>query len=251
VPPIMEPRDLLELSREELLALVVKLQRQVTELRASNEALRAEIDQRTRGGTRQAAPLSKGTRVAEPKPPGLNPGSGTFRYREAPPPKAVTEPPGDVRVTRDACPACGGPLQEERVDVASWTEIPARPQPQVTPYRVWVCRCTVCGHQVRGQYLDLAAGASRGDGPPCGGAGDGCGADVALWHGPPGTQSPRGVARLDWGAADPEAPHPGGPAACCRSGGHRGCPGAGRTPGGPGWCTPMTPAGGWGASPPT
>jgi transposase len=152
----MEPRDLPELSREELLALVVELQRQITELRASHEALRAEIDQLKRGGKRQAVPFSKGTRVAEPKPPGRKPGSGTFRYREAPPPEAITAPPVDVRVTLEACPACGGPLQEERVDFAYWTEIPARPQPQVTQYRVWVCRCTVCGHQVRGQHPDLA-----------------------------------------------------------------------------------------------
>jgi transposase len=144
-----EPKDLPALSREELLALVVELQRQITELRA-------EIDQLKRGGKRQAAPFSKGTRVAEPKPPGRKPGSGTFRYREAPPPEAITEPPVDVRVTLDACPACGGPLEEERVDFAYRTEIPARPRPQVTQYRVWVCRCTVCGHMVRGQHPDLA-----------------------------------------------------------------------------------------------
>jgi transposase len=30
------------------------------------------------------------------------------------------------------------------------------PRPQVTQYRVWVCRCTVCGHQVRGQHPAVA-----------------------------------------------------------------------------------------------
>jgi transposase len=60
------------LSREDLLALVVELQRPIA-------ALRAEIDQLTRGGKRQAAPFSKGTRAAEPKSPGRKPGSGTFR----------------------------------------------------------------------------------------------------------------------------------------------------------------------------
>jgi transposase len=78
---MIEPRDLPALSREELLALVGELQRQITELRASHEALRVEIDQLKRGGKRQAAPFSKGTRVADPKPPGRKPGSGTFRYR--------------------------------------------------------------------------------------------------------------------------------------------------------------------------
>jgi len=143
------PNDLASLSREDLLALLAELQRQVVELRA-------EIEQLKRGGKRQAAPFSKGTRVADPKPPGRKPGAGPFRYREAPPPEAITEPPVDVRVILDACPACGGPLAEERVDWAYTTELPALPRPQVTPYRVWVCRCVVCGKQVRGQHPDLA-----------------------------------------------------------------------------------------------
>jgi transposase len=153
---MIEPEPLPTLSREELLALVAELQRQIAELRASNEALRAEIDQLKRAGKRQAAPFSTGTRAAEPKPPGRKPGSGTFRYREAPPPEAITAPPVDVKVTVDACPTCGGPLEEERVDFAYRTELPALPRPPVTQYRVWVCRCTVCGHQVRGQHADLA-----------------------------------------------------------------------------------------------
>jgi transposase len=44
-----------------------------------------------------------------------------------------------------------------RVDLAYTTEIPERPRPQVTQYRVWVCRCTVCGHQVRGHHPDRAS----------------------------------------------------------------------------------------------
>jgi transposase len=99
------------LSREELLAMVAELQRQIA-------ALRAEIDELKRGGKRQAAPFSKGSRVAEPKRPGRKPGAGTFRYREAPLPEAITDRPVDVQVSLDACPACGGPLAEERVDFA-------------------------------------------------------------------------------------------------------------------------------------
>jgi hypothetical protein len=61
-----------------------------------------------------------------------------------------------VQVTLDGCPICGGPLEEERVAFVYTTELPEMPRPQVTQYRVWVCRCTVCGHQVRGQHPDLA-----------------------------------------------------------------------------------------------
>jgi cell division protein FtsB len=41
---MIEPEHLLALSREDLLALVAELQRQIAELTASNEALRAEIE---------------------------------------------------------------------------------------------------------------------------------------------------------------------------------------------------------------
>jgi hypothetical protein len=62
----------------------------------------------------------------------------------------------DVKVTLDGCPTCGGPLEEERVDFVYATELPEKPRPQVTQYRVWVCRCMVCGTQVRGQHPAVA-----------------------------------------------------------------------------------------------
>ncbi len=150
------PESLTSLSREQLLALVAEQQRQIAELTATVEALRAELEELKRGGKRQAAPFSKGRRVAEPKPPGRKPGAGPFRYREAPPPEAITEPPVDVKLALEACPTCGGQLAEERVDLAYLTELPARPRPKVTQYRVWVYRCMGCGTQVRGQHPDLA-----------------------------------------------------------------------------------------------
>jgi transposase len=144
MPAMTSPPDLASLSRDDLLVLVAELQGQITELRA-------EIEQLKRGGKRQAASFSKGTRVADPKSPGRKPGAGPFRYREAPPPETMTAPPVDIRVLLEACPRCGGPLAEERVDWAYTTERPARPRPQVTPSRVWSCRCVRCGRQVRGQ----------------------------------------------------------------------------------------------------
>jgi transposase len=152
---MIEPEYLPTLSREDLLALVAALQRQLAKLTASNEALRSEVEQLKRSGKRQAAPFSKGMQETAPKRPGRKSGTGTFRYREAPPPEAITEPPVDVQVTLETCPRCGGTLAEERVDLAYTTELPALPRPKVTQYRVWVCRCTVCGMQVRGQHPDL------------------------------------------------------------------------------------------------
>jgi hypothetical protein len=150
------PEALASLHRDELVTLVLEQQRQLTELTAIIDALRIEMAQLKRGDKRQAAPFSKGTRVAQPKAPGRKPGSGPFHHRQPPQPDQITEPPVDVKVTLDACPTCGGPLEEERVDLADVAELPERPRPKVPPYRVWVCRCTVCGHQVRGQHPDLA-----------------------------------------------------------------------------------------------
>jgi hypothetical protein len=112
------PASLVSLAREELLALVTERRQQVAALTASNAEWRVEIEELQRGGKRQAAPFSKGTRVAEPKPSGRKPGSGTFSYRVSPPPETITEPPVDVKVLLATCPAWGGPLAEERVDLA-------------------------------------------------------------------------------------------------------------------------------------
>jgi transposase len=150
------PRDITSLSREELLVLVAQLERQVAQLSASLEALQAENAQLQRSNKRQAAPFSKGDRVSKPKRPGRKPGSGTFSFRRAPRPEEITESPVEVPVSQETCPGCGGRLEEERVDLAYITDLPALPSPKVTQYRVWVCRCLRCGQRVRGQHPDLA-----------------------------------------------------------------------------------------------
>jgi hypothetical protein len=146
-----------------LLTLVAELQRQIaeqqrqlTELIARNAVLQAEMERLTREAKRQAAPFTKGTRVATPKRPGRKPGVGPFCYRALPLPEQITEPPVEVPVTFDACPTCGGPLTQVRVELAYTTDLPPIPRPVVTPYRVSVCRCIVCGKQVRGHHPDVA-----------------------------------------------------------------------------------------------
>ena len=149
-------KKLASLSRDDLMALVVRLQRHVEELAAANEELRQEITGLKRAGKRQAAPFSKGTRATNPKRPGRKPGMGSFSYRKPPSPEELSGPPMDVAVRVDICPDCGDRLQHERVDVAYITDIPPIPRPQVTEYRVQVCRCMSCGKQVRGRHPDVA-----------------------------------------------------------------------------------------------
>jgi transposase len=150
------PEGIESLSREELLALVLQLQHKLTELEASVQDLRAEVDRLTRENKRQAAPFSKGTRIRQPQRPGRKPGQGTFSFRQTPQPEEITEPAVHVPVTLDSCPGCGGELREQRVDFAYVTELPPLPRPRVTQYRVWVCRCLGCGERIRGQHPDLA-----------------------------------------------------------------------------------------------
>jgi transposase len=157
------PEDMASLSREELLALVAQLQRQVRALQAQvaqlatdNQELRVEVERLTRQSKRQATPFSKGTRSNQPTRPGRKPGQGTFSFRQAPSPEEITQPPVNVPVTRESCPGCGGKLIEQRVDFAYVTDLPPLPQPRITQYRVGVCRCTGCGRQVRGEHPDLA-----------------------------------------------------------------------------------------------
>jgi transposase len=170
------PEDIASLSREALVALVAELQRQVmmlqeqvVELAARNEALTTENAQLKRNVQRQATPFSKGTRTKHPKRPGRRPGEGTFSFRQPPKSEEITEPPVNAPLTLESCPDCGGKLREQRVDFAYVSDLPPMPRPRVTQYRVWVCRCTGCGRQVRGEHPDLAP--------------DQCGA-TAHWLGP-------------------------------------------------------------------
>jgi transposase len=144
------------MSHEALVALVAVLPRQVAEVRAANDALRAAIARLTRDGKRQAAPFSKGSRVSQPKRPGRPPGSGPFHDREAPLSEQITEPPVDVPGLLAARPACGGQLAAERGDFASTTDSPASPRPHVPQSRVAVGRCLLCGKPVRGPHPDVA-----------------------------------------------------------------------------------------------
>jgi transposase len=138
----MSRTDLAELDRDALIALVLKLQ--------------AEVESLKRGGKRQAAPFSKGTRTKAPKEPGRKPGQGAFKRRESPAPGQLSEPPIDVPVAEPACPKCGGGLVEGRVEEASIVDLPEVARPRVRLFRVGVHRCMGCGATARGRHPDLA-----------------------------------------------------------------------------------------------
>src|SRR3954449_6150009 len=91
---------------DELLDLTRRQARQLDELRAEVERLRAELEQSRRAGKRQAAPFSKGAPKPDPKRPGRKPGH--------PPSPRAAPPPGQVDRTIDVpvppdCPGCHAP----------------------------------------------------------------------------------------------------------------------------------------------
>ncbi len=148
-------RDPSPCEHDELIALVSRQQDQVARLTATIKELRKELAEAKRAGKRQAAPFSKGGRTDKPKRPGRKPGMGNFSYRKPPSADELSGPPVDVSVADDNCPGCGGVLEQEGVDVAYVTDIPAMPRPQVTEYRVQVCRCRGCGRWVRGRHAEV------------------------------------------------------------------------------------------------
>ena len=136
---------------------VAAVRKQVEDLLQTNAALRARLDQAQRRTHRQAAPFSKDRRLAHPRRPGRTAGQGRFTFRAAPEADAASEPPVDVRRSEPVCPCCGQPLEEERLETASTTELPAQPPPIVRFSRVHVYRCRSCGRTVRARHPELAA----------------------------------------------------------------------------------------------
>jgi transposase len=136
------------LSREELIQIILDQHRMI-------EQLRAEIEQLKRKSG--AAPFSKGTRKANPKPPGRKPGQGYFRFRGAPDEAGGAEAIA-VPVAAACCPDCGGELGGLKREMVSITDVPAQPQPEVRRYAVEVRDCRRCGRKIRGRHPDIAPG---------------------------------------------------------------------------------------------
>jgi hypothetical protein len=137
---------------------VEELEREINRLQAENEGLKKKIkdlEEELRAGKRQAAPFSKGQRKANPKRPGRKAGQGIFRNRPAP----AASIGGEIveAAAPEGCPGCGGVLEVVGEEWATTTDLPVQPQPQVTRYRVPVCRCRQCGKRVRGTAPGLAA----------------------------------------------------------------------------------------------
>ncbi len=127
---------------------VADRERLVAELRAQVEHLTRLLDEQRRAGKRQAAPFAKGAPKPQPKKPGRKPGKdyGTKAHRQ--PPEQIDET--YEAPLPDACPDCGGAVDETHVDHQYQVEIPRRPIHR--QFNIHIGCCRQCRRRVQGRH---------------------------------------------------------------------------------------------------
>jgi transposase len=127
---------------------VAELEALVAELRAQVEHLTRRLEEQRRAGKRQAAPFAKRPPKDEPKKPGRKSGENYG-------PKAHREPPEHIdeiyeAPLPDACPDCGGAIDETDIRPQYQTEIPRRPIDR--QFNVHIGQCRQCRRRVQGRH---------------------------------------------------------------------------------------------------
>lgn len=125
--------------------------RVIEELKRRVADLERRLDEKERAGKRQAAPFSKGAPTDQPKKPGRKAGKkhGRHGHRSPPPDEAIDETL--EAPLPDACPHCGGDIQEDD-DVDEQFQIDIPTQPVRRKFRIHKGACTSCGRRVRGRH---------------------------------------------------------------------------------------------------
>lgn len=118
-------------------------------LRRENDKLKDELEAARRAVYRQAAPFSRGTRVATPQRPGRKAGAAYG-------PRAYRRPPAHVdewyhAVLPAQCPHCAGAVHRVRVARQYQEELPVQ-RPIVRAFHVAIGRCTRCRRRVQGRH---------------------------------------------------------------------------------------------------
>ena len=150
--PPQDPQAIIDEQRREIDRLREDLRRSEAErqrLRRENEKLKDELEAARRAVYRQAAPFSRGTRVATPKRPGRTAGAAYGR-------RGYRRPPPHIDETYDAplaacCPRCQGAVRRVRVAMQYQEELPVQ-RPLVRAFRVAIGRCRHCRRRVQGRH---------------------------------------------------------------------------------------------------
>lgn len=150
--PPRDPQQIIDNQAREIERLREDLRRSEAErqrLRRENEKLKEDLEAARRAASRQAAPFSRGTRVAHPRRPGRKAGSAYGRRAHRPPPTHVDE-------TYDAplpprCPCCQHAVRPRRVALQYQEELPVQ-RPLVRAFRVHIGECPQCHARVQGRH---------------------------------------------------------------------------------------------------
>jgi transposase len=128
----------------------LRLELEVAGLRSQVEHLTRLLDEQRRAGKRQAAPFAKGPPKPQPKKPGRKPGKdyGTKAHRQPPKPEQINET--HEAPLPEACPDCGGPIDQTHIDQQYQVEIPRRPIHRLFNVHIGQCRC--CQRRVQGRH---------------------------------------------------------------------------------------------------
>jgi len=150
-PPSPEASEVERLRREneQLREDLRRSEAERQRLRRENEKLKEDLEAARRAVYRQAAPFSRGTRVAHPRRPGRKAGAahGTHAHRRL---------PTHVDETYEAplpahCPHCHGVVRRVRVATQYHEELPVQ-RPIVRVFHVAIGQCTRCRRRVQGRH---------------------------------------------------------------------------------------------------
>lgn len=148
-PPDLPEVERLRRENEQLREDLRRSEAERQRLRRENDKLKDELDAARRAVYRQAAPFSRGTRVAIPRRPGRKAGRayGVRAWRRA---------PSHIDEIYDAplpptCPHCAGRVRPVRVAIQYQEELPVQ-RPVVRAFRVAIGRCAQCRRRVQGRH---------------------------------------------------------------------------------------------------
>jgi transposase len=137
-------------SYDDLLAENERLRQQLAHLQRTCDELRRQLEATSRTSKRQAAPFAKGPPKEQPNKPGRQAGVRHGRHGHRPPPQPDRVDDTHDAPLPDACPDCGGPIDETHVDQQFQTDLPR--QPIVRRFRIHCGRCRHCGRSCRGRH---------------------------------------------------------------------------------------------------
>lgn len=140
----------MELTRDELLALVECLRQENARLQARIDELTRALEDASRRSKRQAAPFAKNSPKPNPKTPGRKAGDqhGQHGHR---PPLADDQIEEHLEAPLPTfCPHCSGPVVETHQDTQDQVELPAKPLRR--RFHIHCGHCQRCQRPLRGRH---------------------------------------------------------------------------------------------------